>query len=288
MKRETIWVTGCEGRLGSALLEWLSTDTDYKTIATDRDVSITNLEAVEQAVSLYRPNIVINCAGISDKAFCEENELEAYRVNALGARNLAIASNRVNAFMVHISTDDVFSGMSRQRLTEFDTPDPISVFGKSELAGEGFVSSLNPKHLIIRSSWVYGLRKADASNDYYVQVLEHGKNNENFEAPIDVISTPTSAIELSRFLKSILETREYGIYHVSCEGACTRYEYAQTILSMNGYDPALVKPSYANKDGKIYSTHLENLMLKMTEIYTMPDWKEAMKEYVEVRKQRGV
>lgn len=282
MSKNSIWITGAEGRLGSALVQLLKEDVNNKVVGTDRkDVDITDMEAVDQAANVYHPDIVINCASISDVESCEKNMVEAFRVNALGARNLAVVTRRLNAKLIQLSTDDVFDGKTSGHMTEFDIPDPRTVYGKSKLAGENYVKELNPKHLIIRSSWVYGAANGEAAQDYFSYVVEQGKNKTSFEAPFDRISTPTSAGELARFISCLLDKTEYGIYHASSEGVCSRYEFARTILDLMGYDTSLVKGTFSEKNGRQVSTLLENLMMKMTEIYTMPQWIEDLKAYVE-------
>lgn len=285
MQNKTIWLTGSEGRLGSALLELLKDHLDYKVIDTDLDVDVTSADAVDDAVRVYRPNIIINCASLSDADYCETHPLEAYRVNALGARNLAAAARRVDSEIIQFSTDDVFSGEHNRAKTEFDIPTPSTVYGKSKFAGEEFVKVLNPKHLIIRSSWVYGLPgKENHRLCYYDEVLEHGKKGEPFTAPIDVIGSPTSAQELAKFFMAILDESEYGLYHAACKGACTRFGFAKTILELNGFDTRLVRESRKDDAGTLVATQLENLMMEMTGIYEMPAWQDALEEYV---KQQG-
>ena len=286
MSKDSIWITGAEGRLGSALVQLLKKDVKNKVVGTDRDVDVTDMEAVDHAANVYHPNIVINCASISDAECCEKDMVEAFRVNALGARNLASATRRLNAKLIQLSTDDVFDGKASGRMTEFDIPDPQTVYGKSKLAGENYVRELNPRHLIIRSSWVYGAADGETAQDYFAYVVEQGKNQRSFEAPFDRISTPTSAGELARFICSLLDKTEYGIYHASCEGVCSRYEFARTILALMGYDPALVKGTFSSHNGRQISTLLENLMMKMTEIHTMPQWMDDLKAYVEEYKSR--
>ena len=123
MTKNTIWVTGAAGRLGSALVQMLCQDTENKVIGTDRaEVNITDLEAVDAAMDVYHPTVVINCASMSDPEECEKNMVEAFKINALGARNLAMATQRTNSKIIQMSTDDVFEGKSGIRLTEFDTP----------------------------------------------------------------------------------------------------------------------------------------------------------------------
>lgn len=276
MISQAIWITGATGRLGKELTERLSQNREYKIIATDLDVDVTDAVAVNQYAEMYKPTVIINCASLSDAKYCEEHMVEAYKVNALGARNLAIASRKVNAKIIHMSTDDVFDGMNTGTFTEFDTPNPVSVYGKSKFAGENYVRELNSKHIIVRSSWVYGF----GGNDFFSYVVEKGENNKQFRAPWDTVSTPTSAKELAKFIELLIDSSEYGIFHASCEGVCSRHEFAKTILKMMGYNYTIVQGNYS-VDKKGTSTLLENLMMKMTGIYDMPEWTVCLKEYID-------
>lgn len=278
MQRNSIWITGGAGKIGTAITSRLKKNVNYRIISTDKDVDITDTEAVLNAMEIYRPHIIINCASISDARYCENHMVEAFKVNALGARNLAMASRQINAKMIQLSSDDVFSGEHAISKTEFDLPTPITVYGKSKFAGENFVKELNPKHLIIRSSWVYG-----GSDDYISYVLDKAEKGEPFTAALDKISTPTSTEQVASFIEVMLDKKEYGIYHASCEGACTRHEYARTILYLTGHDLNLETGTYAEKDGVMVTTLLENLMMKMTGIYEMPDWRDELKKYINTR-----
>ena len=281
MSKNAIWITGAEGRLGSALLELLKKDTNNKVVGTDMDVDITDMDAVEQSMKVYRPNIVINCASISDADYCEQNIVKAFKVNALGARNLAAASRSLNAKIIQLSTDDVFSGKNSGQITEFDIPDPQSVYGKSKLAGENYVKVLNPNHLIVRSSWVYGAANEGAKEDYFTYVINHAKSGTPFQVPLDRIGSPTSADVLASFICCLLDKTEYGIYHASCEGMCSRHEFATAILALSGYDTQLAQGYFSVENRGRISILLENLMMKMTEIYTMPQWFDELKSYVD-------
>ncbi len=276
MYNQCIWITGAAGKIGSRLKELLKQESDYKIIATDTEVDITDMEAVEQAFDWYKPEIVINCASLSDPTYCEEHEVEAYRVNALGARNVAVKSMQHNAKIIHLSTDDVFSGEHNRPKNEFDVPTPSTIYGKSKLAGENLVRELNPRHIIIRSSWVYGSEGKDRVN----QILEKAKAGESIEAAIDRISTPTNISRITDFILKMLDEQEYGIYHLSSEGVCTYYELAQTVLTMAGYDTSLVIPTTDSGEGHVVSTLLDNLMLRITGVYVMPDWKYDLEEYM--------
>lgn len=272
MTKNTIWITGAAGKLGAALVERLSANVENKVIATDRDVDITNTTEVMQHVDVYRPTIIINCASISGVEYCEANEVEAYKVNALGARNLATAARHVNAKMIQLSTDDVFAGNETGAKNEFDTPVPTTVYGKSKLAGENYVRELTPKHLIVRSSWVYGL----GNDDFFSYVSENGKNNTAIEVSKNNFGTPTSATELAKCIEAMIDKSEYGVFHASCEGLCSRAQFAKAILKKQGYDESLV----IEMDSEKVSTVLENLMMKMTEIYEMADWESCLDAYI--------
>lgn len=284
MNKNSIWIAGGAGRIGSCLAEYLKQDVGNKVISTDKaEVDVTKIEEVQKACDCYRPNVIINCASLSSAAYCEANEIEAYRVNTLGARNLAAASRQHNAKIIYLSTDDVFCGNHNRPKNEFDVPTPETVYGKSKLAGENFTRELNPRHLIIRSSWVYGSGK----EDYVTYILEKAKRGEQFEASLDRLGTPTSVQALVEFAAMMIDNQEYGIYHASDEGAATRHQYAAKVLSAFGYDPSLAVATFAKKDGAVVSTVLDNLMMKMTGIHEMPQWEKDLEVYAANHGRKG-
>ena len=258
--KNSIWITGAAGQLGTEIVERLKANTENRVVATDiSDVDISDSASVERAAEIYRPTVIINCASISNIAYCEENMVEAFKVNALGARNLANVSRKHNAKIIQLSTDDVFASDVTAGMTEYDTPNPNTVYGKSKLAGENYVRELNPKHLIVRSSWVYGA----GDKHFFAYVEDKAKKGESFTAPSYKISSPTSANTLADLVCALVDKSEYGIIHASCEGSCTRLEFARAILEELSYDPNLAVEE-TSPDGKIKSTLLENLMLKMS------------------------
>ena len=149
-----IWITGAEGHIGTALLDLLE-GVEYQLLPTDiEEVDITKIDEVTQFVHVNRPDVVINCAGLTDVQECENNVDEAYRVNAIGVRNVALAANEVNAKVIQISTDDVFDKESRVPYNEFDNVHPRTIYGKSKEAGEKILTQLLNRFVIIRSSWL--------------------------------------------------------------------------------------------------------------------------------------
>ena len=278
-----VWIAGANGQLGSAVYEILCQDAGMGVLASDLDVDVTNLETVISFADKNQPDVIINCAGMTDLAKCERGEEQAYRVNALGARNLSVAARRTDAKLIHISTDDVFDGTAKRPLTEFDKVNPLTVYGKSKLAGEEFVRDLAPRHMIVRSSWIYGKTK----NNFVSYILEGLLTEDTIFVPVDQISTPTSAIELAKFIVKLIGSNEYGIYHASCEGMCSRYEFAKEIVRLSGRK-VNIEPHAAGENPSIVNrpryTLLDNFMLRVSGIYQMPEWKESLAAFMGERK----
>lgn len=282
MNGRNIWIAGAGGQLGSAVYEILGKEPDIRVLTSDLDVDVTDLERTAAFAAENRPDVIINCAGMTDLAKCERNEEKAYRVNALGARNLSLAARKVDAKLIHLSTDDVFDGTAKRPLTEFDQVNPCTVYGKSKLAGETFVRELAPRHMIVRSSWIYG----KTTNNFVSYILEGLLTEDTIYVPVDQISTPTSALELAKFIVKLVDSEEYGIYHASCEGMCSRYEFAKEIVRLSG-KKVNIEPHAAGENPSVVNrpryTLLDNFMLRISGIYKMPDWKEALAAFMKER-----
>lgn len=281
--RESIWLAGAKGQLGQAILRQIKQQDELTVVlTTDRDLDITDMAEVSRFVITNHPSVIINCAGMIDVEACEKDKVMAYKVNALGARNMSAAARMVDANIIHISTDDVFAGDCTEPLTEFDITMPTTVYGKSKLAGEMMVRELNPKHLVIRSSWTY-----DEGNNFLTKLLMQADLGKTIEVASDEMGTPTSMDALAKGILNLMNGNEYGVYHVSCEGFCSRYEFARKVLELTGKDVSLLKPVLAkdieNGSHRPLNTVLENLMMKMTGIYKMPTWEADLEEYLEKR-----
>ena len=234
---------------------------------------------------MNRPDVIINCTGVTDTKLCEEEPELAYRVNALGARNLSIVARKNGAKMVQLSTDDVFDGKSKKPYTEFDDTNPLTVYGASKRAGENYVKEFTHKHFIIRSNWVYG----KYGHNFVNQVLEAAEKENTLSVAADQFGSPTSAKDLARMILYLINTNEYGTYHVTCSGVCNRHEFAQEILRLSGKkielkavpteqsDLSAVRPPYAV---------LDNFILRIIDMYDMPDWKESLEEFMNERTEK--
>ena len=272
-----IWVVGASGRVGSMIHSMLDIRHAELFETDSEELDITDAKEVNLFGSRNRPNTIINCAGIADAAFCEEHMEEAYKVNALGARNLSAIARKIDARIIQISTDDIFRDNTRKEHHEFDTPNPENIYGKSKLAGENFVKELAPKHLIIRSSWVY----AKGGENFVNYVIRHAEEGKQISAPVDDFACPTSAKELTKVILRLIEAEQEGIYHVVCSGYCSRYELAKEILRLLGKDESLVVPVKRFGEEESRSTILDDMMLRMCGIERPLPWQEALAEYIE-------
>ena len=274
-----VWIVGSESQVGKTIAAVLDT-TELKVLCTDKDeLDITNTEDVLSYGEIQRPDVIINCAAITDMKLCEENPELAYRVNALGARNLSLVARKHNAKIVQLSTDDVFDGKGRTKpYTEFDDTNPLSVYGRSKRAGENYVKEFTHKHFIIRSNWVYG----KGGRNFVNALLKSAETDKEVSIPTDQFGSPTSALDLARIILHLIHTNEYGTYHATCKGKCSRMEFAQEILRLAGKDLKLnpaaaadvptARPDYAV---------LDNFILRIIDVYEMPTWQESLKEYME-------
>lgn len=272
-----IWITGAEGHIGTALIDLLE-GVEYQLLPTDiNEVDITKIDEVTQFVHVNRPDVVINCAGLTDVQECENNVDEAYRVNAIGVRNVALAANEVNAKVIQISTDDVFDKESRIPYNEFDNVHPRTIYGKSKEAGEKILTQLLNRFVIIRSSWIYGIGR-----DFVDEVLRNVGQGKTMEVPNNQYAAPTSAKELAKVIRYFIDNEEYGLYHVVCPGSCSRYEFARTILEYSGKAGELdLYPVVIEDSARPTYSILDNMMLRLTGIEEPKDWKAALKEYLD-------
>ena len=272
MSKNMIWITGADGHVGTALHKVLP-EHGYHVLCTNKeDVDVTDMDAVRLYAEMNRPTVIINCAALTNPSECEANPEEAYKVNAIGARNLATAAERLGAKLVQMSTDDVFDGDSEVPYNEFDNPVPRSIYGKSKLAGEQMVSSLCTRHIIIRSSWVYG-----TGADFVHEFLEA---DGRIEVASDECAVPTSAKELAKVIMNLIVGTNYGIFHIVCTGGpVSRYEYAVKLKELTGKDIEVKETAGQKHVRPVYSL-LDNMMLRICGLEEPADWKESLQEFL--------
>ncbi|MBQ8184811.1 MAG: dTDP-4-dehydrorhamnose reductase [Lachnospiraceae bacterium] len=278
-----IIVTGCNGQLGRAINEQYADNSQYELVNTDvAELDITNVDAVLALSREVKPYAIINCAAYTNVDRCEVDVDLAYKINAIGARNLAIAAADADAKLVHVSTDYVFPGTCPKPLTEFDEPGPISMYGKTKYAGEQFVRQFADKFFMIRTAWLYG----DGHN-FAKTMLALSEKMDTIGVVKDQFGSPTSAAELAICIKYLVETDNYGLFHGTCEGDTNWAEFAATVLRLAGKSTQIepiTSEEYkrrfpASASRPAYSI-LENYMLKLTTDFSFAHWQDAIEVYM--------
>ncbi|MCR4758018.1 MAG: dTDP-4-dehydrorhamnose reductase [Butyrivibrio sp.] len=284
---ETIIVTGCNGQLGRAINKELNGK--YELVNTDvfqgdgiTPLDITNVDAVVELARKVKPAAIVNCAAYTavDK---QESDIDlSYKINAIGPRNLAIASTEVGAKLVHVSTDYVFEGNGTRPYVEFDKTNPVSVYGKTKLAGEEFVKQFAKESFIIRTAWLYG----DGKN-FVKTMLSLSEKYDEVSVVKDQLGTPTSTTELAKAIHYLLPTQNYGTFHGTCEGDTNWADFTEEIFRIAGKKTKVnhvTTEEYVAKNPQsaprpAYSI-LENYMFKLTSDFMFADWHDAIEQYL--------
>lgn len=274
-----ILITGCNGQLGKAINKLYAGNTEVELINTDvAELDITNVEATLSLIKENKPYAIINCAAHTGVDACETDIENAYKINAIGPRNLSIGATQVGAKMIHISTDYVFDGNAGKPYNEFDTPNPGGVYGETKLAGEEFVKQFADKFFIIRTAWLYGEGK-----NFVKTMLRLAEANEKVRVVGDQFGSPTSADELAKMISHLLPTENYGIFHGTCEGSCNWAEFAEEIFRLAGKNTKvehITTEEYPTPAIRPPFSVLDNFMLKLTTDFQFRDWKGAIEDYL--------
>lgn len=274
-----IIITGSKGQLGTELNKQLKNIEEIEVIPTDKDeLNIIDINSVDNFISNERPDIVINCAAYTAVDLCEADVQNAYKINAIGPRNLAIVCEKIGAKLVQVSTDYVFDGNGTRPYKEDDMPCPNSVYGLSKLMGENFVREFCSKYFIVRTAWLYG-----AGNNFVRTMLKLAETNKELNVVNDQFGNPTSTVDLARVIVNLINTENYGTYHGTCEGQCSWYDFAKKIFEIKNIDikinPVTSEEFKRPAPRPAYSV-LDNFMLKLIGLNSFRYWEESLKEYL--------
>ena len=280
-----IIVTGCNGQLGRAINQIYAKETDMELVNTDVfqgdgiiPLDITNVDEVLKLAREVKPYAIINCAAHTNVDKCETDVDNAYKINAIGPRNLSIAATETGAKLMHISTDYVFPGTENKALTEFDPVGPNSMYGKTKLAGENFVRDFAQNYFIIRTAWLYG----DGKN-FVKTMLRLAETHDQVGVVKDQFGTPTSAAELAKAIHYLLPTENYGTFHGTCEGSCSWADFASEIFRLAGKDTKvnyITTEEFGSPTKRPAYSILDNYMLRLTTDFKFADWHDAIAEYM--------
>ncbi len=285
----SILITGGKGQLGKDLAKEL-TERGIENIPVDiEEMDITDEKAVKEFISSYVKerslDAVIHCAAYTAVDRAEDEEELAYKINAVGTKNVAEACKENDIKLMYISTDYVFDGEGERPWQPDDKRAPLNVYGKTKYEGELFVQQLE-KFFTVRISWVFGLH----GNNFIKTMLKLGKERDELNVVDDQIGSPTYTKDLSVLLADIIQTDKYGIYHASNEGLCSWYEFAKEIFSQAGLNVKLNpvdSSAFPVKAKRPHNSRMDKSKLVQNGFKPLPDWKDALRRYIEELKESG-
>ena len=277
-----IAVIGADGQLGSDLVRTLARDEVIPLYYPEFDV--TRPERVRSILRGLRPDTVINTAAFHRVDECEDDPEMSFRVNSIAVRDLARLAADLGFVLVHFSTDYVFDGRKKAPYTEADPPNPLNVYAVSKLAGEYFLRALTEKHFLIRSCGLFGEASSREKGYNFVdKMIALAEEGEPLRVVDDQWVSPTSAAELAERTSELLRTDHYGLYHLTSEGQCTWFQFAQEIFSLLGRRPHLEpvdsKTFGAKARRPLYSV-LKNKRAKETGLRDFSSWNDALRAYL--------
>jgi len=281
-------VTGANGQLGTDFCRALH---NFDVIPfTHADIEIADLASVREAMLKHKPAIIINTAAYVRVDDCEDEKEEAFQVNALGARNVAVVAQELGARLVHISTDYVFGGEVEPRTTpytEFDTPIPLSIYGKSKLAGENLVRHFCLRHFIVRASGLFGVAGSSGKGGNFIEtMLRLARERDELKVVNDQVFSPTYTGDLARKIAQLMATEYYGIFHITNKGTCSWYKFTAEIVKLAGIKTPVVpitSDQYPQKARRPCYSVLDNSHLRLLGMDDMRHWQEALKDYLVAR-----
>jgi dTDP-4-dehydrorhamnose reductase len=273
-------VTGAAGMLGCAVLAELER-AGHDAVGVDRnDGDIGRPGALDHAVRAFAPDWVFHLAAYTRVDDCESHADEAYRVNALGSRNVAVSAARGGASLLAVSTDYVFDGLGRRPYREYDEARPRSVYGASKWAGEQAVRELHPRHAIVRTAWLYG-----AGGVHFVDtILRRARAGEPLRVVDDQRGSPTWTGDLAPALVRLAAGDHFGTFHVTNSGECTWHELASEAVARAGLAVEVARATTAEIARPAPRPAYSVLSTRMYEEVTgarMPAWQDALRRYLE-------
>ena len=257
------------------------------------DCDITDAKCVLEAVKEAGPDVVVHTAAMTDVDGCQADKDKAYKINAEGTKNVALACKDSGAILIYISTDYVFDGKGKTPYKESDNTSPLSAYGDSKLKGEEAVKAIFKKYFILRTSWLYG----ENGKNFVKTILAKAKTDKVLKVVSDQIGSPTYTVDLAKAIHKLLDKlslqlkayslQPYGIYHVSNSGGISWNEYAKKILELAGSSTKVIPISSEELNRPAVRpamSVLDNSKFTGYTGYRLRGWEEALKEYLEKRR----
>ena len=278
-----VLVLGANGQLGYEFSNFLRDKVELFAFSHS-ELDILDFEKLVNKFLKLSPDIVINCAAYTKVDQAEKEQALAYKINAVGARNVSFASFKIKAKVIYFSTDYIFDGNKGSPYIEFDKPNPLSIYGKSKLLGEKYTKEFNPNHLILRISWLYGIR----GDNFVKTIIKLSRGNKLLRVVDDQIGTPTYTLDVVKQTWELVEKDYVGLFHSSNEGAVSWFGFANEIvkkLNLNVDVVPIKTEEYKTKAIRPKYSVLDNYLLKLENLNMMENWEKAFKNFVEKYKE---
>jgi len=253
---------------------------NHDVVVADRQVlDVTHPAAVTRRVEHVRPDAVVNCAAFTNVDGAEHEPDEAMRVNADGARNVSLAAARVGAAVVYPSTDYVFDGKKDSPYVESDEPTPLSSYGVSKLAGEVDTAAVNPKHYLVRSSWLFGT----AGRNFVETMLDLAEREREVMVVRDQVGCPTYTAHLAEGIVRLLDSGAFGLHHMAAGGNCSWYDFAVAIFEQAGTGTRVMSTTTAELGRPAARPEWSVLATQWDDALYLPDWQDGLADYLAER-----
>lgn len=277
---KSVLITGAGGQLGQDMIHTCTIRGISCIAANSKALDITNFAEVKEFIHEHQEiDAIINCAAYNAVDDAEQHWKKAFLVNGTGVRNLALVANVLEIPLIHYSSDYVFDGEQNKPYTIADTPNPISMYGKSKLLGEQFVKDLAHRYFLIRTSWVFG----KGNTNFVKKVIEWSKAKNEVKVVTDQVASPTYTIDLAKASLDLLDTGLFGLYHVTNSGSCSRYEWAEYILGKMKWKGKLIPAKSRDFDTPaerpLYSV-LDPFTTTDSIRYSLPPWQDATDRFL--------
>lgn len=286
-----IAVIGSDGQLGNDVVSAFERRGDEVHALRHAEIEISEMDSVAQVLEVIHPKLIVNTAAMHHVENCEREPARAFAVNAIGAGNLAEAARKIDAVLMHVSTDYVFDGRKGSPYIENDSAAPLNAYGISKLAGEHSIRAKSEKYFILRTSALYGASpcRAKGGLNFVELMLKLARERGEVKVVDSETVSPTSTAELAQQMVELSRSAAFGLYHATAEGSCSWYEFAREIFSLTDTPVRLKIAGAADFPAKVprptYSV-LENQALKALGLNTFKPWQEGLSNYLADRVRR--